>query len=492
MKCPNCGANLAEDKLYCEKCGTEFQIVPDMDVNVASEMDDTLSDIALKEFGHDNKKSASKKTSRFDDMEYDDDPTILGLLMRNPKTAWIFYLVVLVVLVVLISVSINLSKNMSKEKSKDYQIELANQALADNDLEAAIKALENAYKADKSDYDLLFNIADYYYTLNRNDDALFTLKEIALNADFSFDVRETAYKKMISLYKNENRFEDISKLLAECEIGTVVNAYEDYLSNAPVFSYESGTYKETIALKLSAEGEGTIYYTIDGTVPTDKSEVYEAPIFLEYGSYTIQAFFKNKYGVSSEVIKANYLIDVSFSFEPDVLTESGEYTSATLIEVDVPIMYTVYYTSDGSTPDKTSNKYMYPFAMPLGDSEFKFISYASDGTESEVVTKNYSLNYASAISPADAVTSLVNGLVERGYIVDDAGHNESYSGRYLYIYVAPYPIENVGDVYLVVEYFEDAAGNTTKTNNIYGINVNTNELYKVQASGQGTYMVTNL
>lgn len=490
MICPNCNAKIPDDALYCEKCGCEFQLVADMDVDFEVSMDDTLTDIAQAEFGYEKKKPHK---DIYEDMEYDDDPSIIGLLLRNPKTGWIFYIFVAIVLAGLIFAIVKLSSNMSKENSKEYQLQLSEEAIANNDIEGAIKALENAYKADKTDYNILFDIADYYYTLSRNDDAINTLKAIALSADFTYDVRETAYRKIISLYKALSMFEDINELLIDCDLASITDEFSSFMAPDPEFSLESGTYTETIALKLSANSTGKIYYTTDGTVPSTNSTVYDSPLFLEYGSYTIQAMFVNEYGATSNVVKGTYLIDVAFSFEPDVHTESGNYDCATLIEVDVPVMYTVYYTSDGSTPDKTSNKYQNPFPMPIGASEFKFISYAGDGTESSVVTKNYFLAYPDGtMTPAEAVDRLVEGLVERGHLDDTNGTKEGVDGRYLYIYVAPYPIENVGDVYFVVEYFEDSYGNTRKSNVTYGVDVKSGQLYIVNSLGLGTYDVTYL
>ena len=50
MICPNCGAKIPDDKLYCEKCGAEFQIVPDYDVEVEGEIDKTLKNIGNNDY----------------------------------------------------------------------------------------------------------------------------------------------------------------------------------------------------------------------------------------------------------------------------------------------------------------------------------------------------------------------------------------------------------------------------------------------------------
>ena len=45
MKCPNCGAEMEEGKLYCEHCGEDIHIVPDFEPEVEYNMEQTMSDI---------------------------------------------------------------------------------------------------------------------------------------------------------------------------------------------------------------------------------------------------------------------------------------------------------------------------------------------------------------------------------------------------------------------------------------------------------------
>lgn len=46
MKCPNCGCEMAEDHLYCEKCGMEIQMVPDFEPEFENSIIETLSTVA--------------------------------------------------------------------------------------------------------------------------------------------------------------------------------------------------------------------------------------------------------------------------------------------------------------------------------------------------------------------------------------------------------------------------------------------------------------
>ena len=46
MKCPNCGAEMKEGTLYCEHCGEDIHIVPDFEPEIEYNMEQTLHDIA--------------------------------------------------------------------------------------------------------------------------------------------------------------------------------------------------------------------------------------------------------------------------------------------------------------------------------------------------------------------------------------------------------------------------------------------------------------
>jgi len=47
MQCPKCGAQMPEDKLYCEKCGEEINIVPDFEPEIENKIEETLSNVAF-------------------------------------------------------------------------------------------------------------------------------------------------------------------------------------------------------------------------------------------------------------------------------------------------------------------------------------------------------------------------------------------------------------------------------------------------------------
>lgn len=477
MKCPACGANLSDGSVYCDNCGAEIFVVTDLEApEIQKNMDDALSKIVLEEFEDE------------DDMEFDEEPNLLSLIFSGHAGGKLFYAFLILVLAGVIVGALLLGKKLNAQNTVEYQLQMAEEALESNNLLTAIGYLENAYKMDK-DVTHLFTVADYYYTLGRDNDAIYTLTDIADNEKLDDTDRYKAYLKIITLYEQARSYSKLATLIDKCPIDMIKKNYSKYLVKEPVFNYEGGTYEEKIHVKIASELEnGTIYYTLGKQLPTENSDVFDKAIYLEYGSYTINAFYVNEYGVASDVVTQKYLIDVDFVFEPEILLEPGDYNEAQLIEANVPPMYSLYYTTDGTDPSKSSIRYTGPIPLPYGDSYFKFIEYASDGTVSNIVEYSYNLSYETAITSENAVSYLKYKLVERGILADTEGHIFNQTGYNIYIFTTAYNISGKGDFFFIVEYHVDDYGNKSKTGNVYAMGViNADLLYKVTTKKDGSY-----
>ncbi len=73
----------------------------------------------------------------------------------------------------------------------------------------------------------------------------------------------------------------------------------------PQANLPSGVYEETVTVELS--GEGTIYYTLDGSRPTTNSKVYTEPLVLDDVATTIRTFCVNE-GRSSATTAYTYIV----------------------------------------------------------------------------------------------------------------------------------------------------------------------------------------
>ena len=76
----------------------------------------------------------------------------------------------------------------------------------------------------------------------------------------------------------------------------------------PQFSIESGVYNNNDGLNLEISGNGTIYYTLDGSIPTTNSKVYSGPIFLNKTT-VVKAISYKEGKILSDVNTSSYIIN---------------------------------------------------------------------------------------------------------------------------------------------------------------------------------------
>lgn len=89
----------------------------------------------------------------------------------------------------------------------------------------------------------------------------------------------------------------------------------DGILESPVFSHAPGFYSDEFELQISHPQEGvTIYYTLDGSDPTENSLVYNAPIPIQD---------RNSEPNSISTIPTNYLVDYRKSVPPRTTIKKG-------------------------------------------------------------------------------------------------------------------------------------------------------------------------
>ncbi len=76
----------------------------------------------------------------------------------------------------------------------------------------------------------------------------------------------------------------------------------------PTFSKKSGVYENVESITVELKGEGTIYYTLDGSIPTTKSKVYKEPIILSKTT-VIRAIAQTPGRNNSSAITSSYIIN---------------------------------------------------------------------------------------------------------------------------------------------------------------------------------------
>lgn len=261
-------------------------------------------------------------------------------------------------------------------------------ALQTDDYEEAQSLFNRAITKDRSRSGAYTGLAQVYM----DQDDLEGAESVFLTALETQPSNAELYQAAIAFYVDTKQQNKISALLQDCEDETVLNAVSDYVSEAPQFSLEEGTYSEVQEVAISSETGGTIYYTTDGTDPTESSTEYTEPILLQdEGETEIRAIAVNANGIPSVVASGIYTIEFPIVDAPAVTPATGQYTEPAKITITVPEGYTAYYTMDGSTPTSDSEKYTGPIDMPQNTQTIfsAILVNENNGKATDVTTRNY-------------------------------------------------------------------------------------------------------
>lgn len=467
MKCPKCGAQIPEGFLMCEKCGTDIQMVPDYDPNVDMEIVSTLSDVSdevISDLGGDAAETESKPEEAEDDKLDEDNPFADDEITL--RTSLKVGAILLAALIIVVGLCIFMVV-MVQHNSLDHYIGKARTYAGAEDYEQAIEYLNKAKEKYPEDTEALFLLVDYDLAAGKEADAIETLTEMINSNRFKDNDKYIAYDKLIKIYKENENYQEINSLLTACKYDSIISGYQNFLANKPEFSVEEGTYDEIITLKLNSNTSGKIYYTLDGSVPTKNSEVYSGPIVLETGKYTVSALFINIYGIESDIAVKEYYITLERPEQAFVSLESGTYYEPAMISVTCEHGCRIFYTTDETVPTEDSVPYTGAIPMPLGVTNFQFVTMNNRGIYSEPLAKTYELKLEGSISTDDAVNNLINTLIEKGFLLDGEGHRANTNGNYSYKFSSVIRTADGKDYYTINEYFDDGTGMPVRTDVVY-------------------------
>ncbi len=125
----------------------------------------------------------------------------------------------------------------------------------------------------------------------------------------------------------------------------------------PVLSVPTGTYTSGQAVAISDSLAGiNIYYTLDGSLPTNASTVYSGPIAVNTNE-TLTAMAGGANYTNSGTVSATYTIAPPTP-APVIGDPAGVYTVAQIIQItDAMPSAVMYYTTNGSKPTTSSAQF---------------------------------------------------------------------------------------------------------------------------------------
>ena len=135
------------------------------------------------------------------------------------------------------------------------------------------------------------------------------------------------------------------------------------------FSRESGFYEETFELELTAES-GTIYYTLDGSIPDKNSTKYEGPILITDATWKDNTYSMRtdvSVGFDKEAVDRISIKEVS----PGYQTPDYKIDKATVVRAAL-------YDNSGQCRDVKTATYFVGFSGKEGYDGMNILSVVTD------------------------------------------------------------------------------------------------------------------
>lgn len=368
MKCPKCNAEVKKGSLYCDKCLAEIPWVKEfssvetlMEKKKLEEPEEHL--LIVRKNNSFPKMTARKRHLR----------RVMG-----GKRKGVIFCVFFLLTAMLVYRQLNTFSSLYQRGERAY---------LSGDYENALSLAEKAL--DKNPGHLKANLLRAKILEAEGDvaSAILVLQPVLTKYPDSVD----AYKMMLRLLNNEGKTSEIKKLLAACKTPEILEECSEYISREPSSSLESGTYTTEQKVELFSDG-GTIYYTLNGKKPTEKSLIYSEPITLLEGTTVLKAISVNGKGIPSSVMSWEYILVYGIPDPPKVYPESGNFNKRMKIELEIPDGCVAYYAFD-EEPTVKSTKYQNPISMPEGYHEFYAIVESANGEVSEFAYREYYLEY---------------------------------------------------------------------------------------------------
>ena len=384
MKCISCGKEIPAGNVYCPICGKEAQIISDKSV-----LEDDLLKVLMEteELSpqEDDEYDNYEQEQRFAEEKELRRKRKMELQKKKQKQRMLLIILIVAICVAAFAVVFVLRKNSSYDSLYKKAEVSYHTGKYEDAIEYAVKALDK--NPDSVDAYLL--LGDIYIQTEEPDQAESCYMKV-LDID---SANRSAYEKLLQMYSGADDYGAIQTLYATLPDGdeSLQKLFDPYLIPAPEVNVSGGEYTEVLEIELSAKKGLEIYYTLDGTTPSAEKEHYEKAFKIkEQGETVLRAICVDENGNESTILEETYVLTFEAPDKPEVTPDGGTITSKTEVSVYVQKGTTAYYTWDGSTPNKSSNKYQGPIEIPEGNNILSVIAIDNTtGEKSEVFKTNF-------------------------------------------------------------------------------------------------------
>lgn len=142
------------------------------------------------------------------------------------------------------------------------------------------------------------------------------------------------------------------------------NIYRMTVATPTILPADTSSTALTVSISCATPG-ATIYYTTDGTTPSNTSNIYSVPFELNApGTYTVNAIAMRTNWNNSDMATAHYTI-YQLTVETPVITPNSGFNYDP-VQVSISCATSgasIYYTTDGTEPTENSNLYAAPFTV---------------------------------------------------------------------------------------------------------------------------------
>lgn len=265
----------------------------------------------------------------------------------------------------------------------------------------SLEMLKVAVEREPENVDALVLMGQAYTELGRIDEAVAIYE--SLISDIA-PAHPSAYRNLIKIYQQQGYHAEALALMKTASLNANSTQEFDvmlreYTPEAPTFSHTEGRYNTEIDVTISVPEGETVYYSIDGTDPSESGLVYTkgTQIHIPEGKVTVKAIGFSENGTPSEQITANYTVIIPTPAAPKANYASGVYKKAPKVSLrpgsedkkENDMIVAIYYTLDGRQATTDSTLYTEPIQLPIGDSRLRAIAVASNGKISYEMNVTY-------------------------------------------------------------------------------------------------------